>query len=136
MSKFDAATAVEAMEFDFTAFGGGSGVITEPSQGALETFFKDMSNLQKQFAPVFAQAQTLSKSDMTDDEKSAAIEGLNLDGQLTAMNVAIGDAIERLTDGSVKSVDIANLPFRIQQAFVDWISSELRPEKKAPGTSN
>lgn len=134
MGKFNAATAVEPMEFDFTAFGGGAGIIPEPSQGALETFFDDMANVQKEFSPALSKMKDLDTANLSDEEKMQAIESVDIKGQLAALNRAIGDAIERLTGGAVTSNDVAALPFRVQQAFVDWITSELRPEKKAPGT--
>ena len=49
MSKFDAATAVEEMEYDFSKYVGGVGVIPEPTTGQMNTYVVSMRRLMTEY---------------------------------------------------------------------------------------
>lgn len=137
MAKFDAANAVEAMDFDFSAYGGPIGVIPEPSNGQVDAFFKTAKALaksmkdktgvspedaDKEMSAAEVQEVIASMTESEDDDAFAEYEE-----QMTA-------AIAELCSHFPSQDDIKRLPFRIRTAFMSWLVGELRPESTRPGT--
>lgn len=156
MAKFDAGTAVETLDYDFTAFGGGEGTISEPTTGQVNGFFKDMKKMIKEVKALQKQAKGLEavdlEEDLTDeqvaetmgkmDEAEAGadqfqhrtIEALaRLCGASWEVNEA--DPEDRtLVGGSPSMEQLQTLPYRHLQAFSEWLMGEIRPKKTTPGT--
>lgn len=131
MSKFDAMQAVEAMEYDFTAYGGGRGTIPEPSNGQIDRFFKSLSSIYDKFKGLLPEGSTLDSTDPAAIEKAMeTLEGLDSE----VMNRYMAEAIAEVTSGSPNADEIMALPYRVQQAFMGWLVGELRPEGGTPAT--
>lgn len=122
MAKFDAATAVDPMDFDLSKYGGPIGIIPEPTNGQIEAFFTTMQSAMVKIGAQPGQRLTL--------EAASAIP----EDMATIMMGTMKQALVDLGGGSFSGEDIDRLPFRVQTAFVAWIVGELNPEAGAPGT--
>lgn len=122
MSKFNAATAVEALEYDFSAYSGGEGVIPEPSTAQVDEFFKTLKDLYSHINP--------------DSDDKEAIEALKAMGEDEANRIGdrLKDSLAALCSNSPSREDLDRLPFRVFSAFSGWLAGSLRPEAKTSGT--
>jgi len=160
MAKFNAATAVESLDYDFTAYGGGEGVVPEPSTGAVNTFFNNMKILAKEVTALSELAKEVDVEGMTDEDLAkhmASIDeaqaGAEHYQRKTIENLAelCGGVrefeeihtesaeepvtkIETVVGGSPSVDDLSKLPYRVLQAFSQWLMGEIRPKKTTPGT--
>ena len=105
MAGFDASTAVEPMEYDFTAYGGSKGIVPEPST-------KEMQVFQRDFAKVMRKGQALEISDeeamkLTDKQ----FDKLQADAQ--GIGEELDELIAQLCKGEPSREDVAKLPFRV-----------------------
>ncbi|QFG07917.1 hypothetical protein SEA_INTOLERANT_22 [Streptomyces phage Intolerant] len=126
MSGFDAATAVEPMEWDFSHYGGGKGVVPEPST-------REMQDFQREFAKVMRKGQALEISDeeaMKLSEK--AFDKLQTDAQ--KIGEELDELIAKLCKGTPSREDVATLPFRVKTAFSKWLMEQFAPEGGTSGT--
>lgn len=132
MSKFDAGTAVDRMEYDFTAYGGGSGVIPEPSTGQVNQFFKTIRKIVNE---ANASLKVDDPSEMSNEETAAAIASMS-DEIVEQFSDQMVQAISDLAQGTPSADDIRRLPYRVLGAFTSWIAGELRPEGQRPATKS
>lgn len=158
MAKFNAGTAVESLDWDFTAFGGGEGTISEPTTGAVNAFTKNVKGMLKEVKALQKSAQGLD--DMIDIEEmdeaelaekmgkvDEASEGAELFQRKTLEHLAelcgakrevVSEPGEeyrdRLVGGSPSLEQLEKLPYRHLQAFSQWLMGEIRPKKTTPGT--
>lgn len=161
MAKFDAGLAVEKLEYDFTAYGGGAGDITEPSTGAVNRFFKQMKRMVKDVKALQSLAEQVELEEMTDEDVVNAIDNMDeAEAGTSAMQAAMiknlaelcggvreehkvedGDGLVIRTDevvvgGSPSFDDLNGLPYRVLQAFSTWLMAEIQPKRTTPGTNN
>lgn len=145
MAKFDARTAVEALEYDFEAYGGRKGMINEPSTGRVNDFFADMKSLMKEVSAMQATAKDLQIEEIDEEhlaekmDQISEAEGQAADFQSKSVEylaILCGAARDEETgkvEGGAPSVDDLNcLPFRVLQAFTQWLMGEIRPKKERP----
>lgn len=126
MAGFDAATAVDPMEYDFTKYGAGSGVVPEPST-------KEMRDFQRDFAKVMRKGQQLEVSDEAALKMSEKqFEKLQKDAE--AIGEELDELIGRLCKGTPSTADVALLPFRVKTAFSNWLMKQFAPEGETSGT--
>ena len=154
MAKFNAATAVERMEYDFTEYGGGEGVIPEPTTQAVNEFFSEARAIMKRAKELQARVQG-DRAEVSDLNNEEAIEALsNLADEAGDLTNQVQDDMARaisilcgaqwvgengsatLVGGSPTADQLKTLPFRVMQAFSTWIMEEIRPKKVAPGTKH
>lgn len=128
MSGFDAGTAVEPMDWDFTTVPGGQGKGTVP-----EPSTDEMKSFQREFAQIMRDGNALEVDDdaavkMTDKEfetfqKKADEIGARLDV-----------AISKLCKNNPSQEEVATLPFRVKTAFSKWLMEQFSPEGETSGT--
>lgn len=126
MAGFDAATAVEPMDYDFTKYKAGKGTVPEPSND-------DMKSFQQEFATIMRRGQQLnvsedealkmSEEDFTAFQKQADEVGEELDA-----------ALAKLCQGQPSLDQLKKLPFRVKTAFSRWLMDQMSPEGGAAGT--
>lgn len=126
MAGFDAATAVEPMEWDFSHYGGGKGVVPEPST-------REMQDFQRDFAKVMRKGQKLEVSD-EDAMKMSEKEFDKLQKDAQAIGEELDELIARLCKGTPSREDVATLPFRVKTAFSKWLMEQFAPEGGTSGT--
>jgi hypothetical protein len=128
MAGFDAGSAVEPMDYDFTTTPGGKGkgVVPEPST-------TEMKNFQTSFARIMRDAGALEMS----DEEAAKLS----EGEFDALQEQVGEIGDRLDAAIAKlckdtpSVDeVSTLPFRVKTAFSKWLMEQFAPEGGTSGT--
>lgn len=132
MGKFNAAQAVESLEYDFTAFGGPAGTIPEPSNKQVKTFFNTVRAISQGLRlDDVARAGELDEAAQKDLAEFLA--GLT-DEQLEEREDDIAQAVHDLCSGTPSAEEYKNLPYRVQGAFGAWLAGELRPEPPRPAT--
>lgn len=132
MAKFNAATAVEALEYDFTAYSGGSGIIPEPTTGEVQTFFNTIRDLAQE---VRNRMQTATSAEVTDADAAELMSEMT-DDMVQEYQDRIINAVATLTKGQPNAEDIGKLPYRVLSAFTAWLAGALRPEQQGPATSH
>lgn len=162
MAKFDAGTAVEKLEYDFSAFGGGIGDIQEPTTGQVSYFFKEMKKMIKEVRALTKGAGEADDSEMSDEEMAEHIAKMdeNAKGaeQYQEQSVELiaelcgakwvdkpnvdqpsegPEVIHQVLEGGAPSLaELQALPHRHLQAFSTWLIAEISPKKGTPGTKN
>lgn len=131
MSKFDAGAVVEPMTYDFTAFGGKSGTIPEPSSGQVDTFMADVRAMIEPIKDLFGKDTTDLAEDADLAEKVSALP----DDLVAGMSDQMTEAVAKFCSGSPSKEEIEALPYRVQTAFMAWLMSELRPEGKTAAST-
>lgn len=135
MAKFNAATAVEAMDYDFTAFGGKAGTIPEPTSDQIQAFMKAIADTAASYRTLAKDTEAKVEDGMSDEEVIALVTAdSDLQDKAKALGDNVSDAITAVTSGEITREDIDRLPWRIQQAFAAWLASELNPEHAGPAT--
>lgn len=134
MAKFDAGNAVEAMEYDFTAFGGSKGVVPEPESKQVDQFFRIARDLARE-AKASQKEKGLDKiEEMTDAEAAEVLASVEVDDQSEEYENRLSEAVGALCTNSPPAAEIKRLPFRVRAAFMSWLIGQLRPEAPRPAT--
>lgn len=150
MAKFDAGTAVERLEYDFTAYGGGAGNIHEPTTKDVNRFFKQMKGLMKDVNRLRSSAEAMEDvelENMDDDalaEKMASIDkaeegasefqGKTIEYLAELCGAKRDEETGEVTGGEPSIDDLRLLPYRVLQAFSAWLMEEIKPKRTTPGT--
>lgn len=145
MAKFNAGQAVERLEYDFTDFGGSTGVVAEPTTGQVNAFFKAMKDTMKEAKALQAAGLTDLNIEEMDEQQLAetlgkvdeASEGAEALQRRSVENLSILCGAQRdedgnITGGSPTFAELDALPFRVLQAFSTWLVDEIRPKGKGP----
>lgn len=119
MAKFNAATAVESLEYDFTHYGGKAGTIPEPSVEQVNTFLSTINSAYKRILSI------------TPDEAAEMSEE-----EAEQLGSGVADALAELCSNQPSREEIEALPFRVMAAFVGWVAGEISPNQATPGTIN
>lgn len=142
MGKFVAETSVEALEYDFAKYlpddPDAVGVIPEPTTGQLEAYFNSMRAMASKIRDLQQkvkglEAQSKSGEEVDNDEMERVLAEMD---ELSFAEYQ-GDMVAAVSDlcSNKPTVDqIGALPFRVKQAFIQWITGEFRPEAQAPTT--
>lgn len=152
MAKFDAATAVELLEYDFSKYGGTKGEVQEPTTGKVSDFFNNMRAVIQEVRALQGSAGDLQSpaEDMSEEEiaqRMAAIEEasegaqhfqqrtIELLAELCGAEWEDRGEDERVLVGGAPSLDdLSRLPYRVLQAFSRWIVESIRPKETTPDT--
>lgn len=149
MAKFNAATAVEALEFDFTKFDGPSGTIPEPSSGQVKKFYKELQKIQEEVQLRISEADASAAPPLVVDGKIVApTEEDEIEAGKNALESFVSlseDEADEWNDRGLQAVvdvcseaftkdDLDRLPYRVGRAFMKWLSDQLRPEEQTPAS--
>lgn len=130
MSKFDAATAVEAMQFDFTKYGGIEGEIPEPTTGQMNDYMVGMRRIITEYRSLAGQVdQDKKPEDMTPEELGALMDSMDdtmaVATEFNEKTVALtAEFCSNMPDATM----LAMLPMRVMRAFSKWLMSEINPK--------
>lgn len=126
MPKFDAATAVEKLDWDFSAFEGGSGVTPEPNEKLLANYLRDLANLTIDIAK--GRKDLGLAAEPTAEDLIEAVAKLKtsdiLEDLFEHMTVIVADLCQQ----SPSVEQIKKLPMRHKSAFFSYMSENVRPE--------
>jgi hypothetical protein len=143
---FDASQAVTELEWDFTAYGAGSGTSPEPSDLAIMRFQRK----QMRLATATVEDVRLTKQQLDQDDKEvqivkliplkealsaiAAIDGTDERGALVMRQMA--EIVAEALSDCPTADQIMKLPLRIRSAYYGWITGQLlNPESYAAVTT-
>lgn len=128
MAGFDAGSAVDPMEYDFTSVPGGvgKGVVPEPST-------KEMKDFQKEYAAIMRRGQQLDVSD-EDALKMTEKEFATFQAKVAKIGEELDECIARLCKNTPSAEEVATLPFRVKTAFSKWLMEQFAPEGGASAT--
>lgn len=124
MAGFVATEAVEALDYDFTGYGGTKGTIPEPTTAHLDRFFEAVQGLSTRVGV---------GPDASAEEVAQAVAKISKRDAAEFTN-QIKAAIVGLCGGSPSQEDVDVLPYRVLMAFLGWLMEALRPEARTPGT--
>lgn len=129
MAGFDAGTAVDPMDYDFTTVPGGigKGTVPEPST-------REMKEFQQTFAQIMRDGNKLE----IDDEAAAKMSDADFkkfQKETDAIGERLDTAISKLCRDMPSREEVASLPFRVKTAFSKWLMEQFSPEGAASGTS-
>lgn len=135
MSRFVAATAVEAMEFDFTEYGGVEGKIPEPTTGQMNDFMVGMRRLIAEYRGLSGAIETEKKpDDMTSEELGELMDSMDdsmaLAKEFNEKTIALtADFCSNMPNSEM----LAMLPMRVMRAFSKWLMKEINPKEAEEG---
>lgn len=154
MAAFDAGTALDPMDWDFSKYDAGTGTVPEPSDVEIERFLKKYrvmatSVMQNAAAQLDQQMRDdiKKRAKVVEDQENAQV--LSLDDALevmkqvdiTAADVspaivnAMADLVVTITKGSPSKEQLLKLPNRVRGAFYGWLIGQLTdPEFSAAAT--
>lgn len=130
MAKFDAATAVEPMDYDLSKYGGPKGTVPEPSRGQVEVFFKRVKEVNLFVGKTVSKAERLAKeADESGDSQSLEeyVENISED-KIKEYQDQFAVWMNEVSSGTLEVGMLQELPARIFSAFFRWISTELSPK--------
>lgn len=128
MAAFDAATAVEPMDYDFTTVEGGSGKGTVP-----EPSTQEMKDFQRDFAQIMRDGAKLEKTDAEMTAMSEA-EFKKFQKETEKIGERLDVVISVLCKNKPSQEEVATLPFRVKTAFSKWLMEQFSPEGATSGT--
>lgn len=136
MAGFVSGEAVKPLDYDFSAHGGPTGVVPEPSSEAMNRFLHDIGTITQKMLDKRGEGDLVDQSNpasviaamaQMDEKEAKAADGAMLDAvaRLCGARCVKG----RWQGGSPTRAELGALPARVGQAFVGWIMGELfRPE--------
>lgn len=158
MAKFDAATAVELLEYDFTKYGGSKGEVQEPTTGQVSYFFAEMrkvmqevraqgSNKIDEITEEMSEEEIAEKMDAIEEASAGAQHfqqrTIELLAELCGAKWEPADTEEAdgptepvlvLVGGAPSYDDLTTLPYRVLQAFSKWLVEAIRPKETTQDT--
>lgn len=132
MAKFDAAVAVEAIEYDFTAYGGSEGIVPEPTTGQMNDFMVGMRR-------VLAEARNV-QGEQQDDRKPEDMSAEELGEMMDSMEENMAHAQEfnkkvialtaEFCSNTPSAEELERLPLRVMRAFSKFLMNEINPKEE------
>lgn len=128
MAGFDAGSAVDPMDYDFTTVKGGQGkgTVPEPSTADMKAFQRDFANIQRR-------AMALEPEDEKSVGKLSADEMKDLQDKMEALGEEMDVCIASLCQNTPSVEDVSTLPFRVKTAFAKWLLEQFDPNSEASG---
>ena len=123
---------IEPLDWDFTKFKAGQGVIPEPDDEAIDTLFDDLTATTRN---LMRQAASLPE-DATPEEVMLALSSMPETAGIGYKDMVSGmtKAFAKVTQGHPSEAQMNKLPMRERLAFFSWLAGELRPEASGAGT--
>src|ERR1044072_7518102 len=131
MPKFDAGTAVEKLEYDFSHYKGPVGVTPQPSDHAFKKFSAKQSK-------IMIDADRIEK-EMAEAEKSGTLSEEKLDEfqrRGDELSEKMSKTVAELCQDQPSKDDVDKLPYRVKMAYMKHLMSQFAPEGETSGTSN
>jgi hypothetical protein len=123
---FDAGVVLKELDWDFTRYGGGKGVVPEPSDKAMETLFKDLAKVSKDLL------DKAGIANLTEDADPGTIMQVlsNMEDSIGLAEMINGytKAFAKLCQNQPSAIQLNKLPMRGRMLFYKWLMDELRPE--------
>lgn len=133
MAQFNAGSAVESLDYDFTDYVPGcAGTIPEPSTEQIEAYFDRAREVAQEVMAIKGKMDKIKDADGDDNAENLSeeevteivtdLESIDVHG----MQAKMVDLIADLCSQQPTSEQITALPFRVRQAFIKWVGSQFR----------
>lgn len=126
MAKFDAGTAVEPMEVDFSKFGGPVGTIPEPSGPQVELFMDRMKAMRKKRGKLLVDGERIQESG--DEEAMNKFLEEFPDEELKRESAEAFVWVDECTSNFLAASMLEKLPPRVWAKFLRWFTGEMSPK--------
>jgi hypothetical protein len=126
MAKFDAGTAVDPMEVDFSKYDGPVGAIPEPDGDQVEAFFDRLKEMRKKRGGLIEQGERLQEAG--DQEAISKFLDEFPEDELKSESKEAFKWVEDLTSGYLQAVMLERVPPRVWAKFLRWLAGELSPK--------
>jgi hypothetical protein len=131
MGKFQAQTAVEALEYDLRPYVDKSGIIPEPTTQQLADYFEKSRTIAKDVMALKSRVDAAKGSDDPDIDELSEEEINEIVTDLESINVVemqeqMVQLIADLCSQEPSTEDILGLPFRVRTEFVKWVGQQFR----------
>jgi len=128
MGSFNASSVVEPLDYNFTKYGAGKGVIKEPTDEQLFEFTKASIVLARSIRKLAPDLE----DDASEEEVLEAWEDVNSSAQVAETARREAEIFADLCSGKPSADDLMKLPRRLRAAFYRWINGEVvNPEDAA-----
>lgn len=125
MTKFDAGSVLEPLDYDFTKFGGRKGTVPEPDEVVLTEFLRQLAEITN----AIAKEHFDLPDDITREELFVKAQELTTKDILPELSAALTKLYsEVLCQGNPPVEELNRLPLRIRGEFFKWIVEQTRPE--------
>lgn len=121
---FDAESAVEPMDYDFSKYGGSAGTIPEPSNDQISAYQRALIRIWRPAAEAQAAAATMTEA----ERLQAAIAESEKEGQDAQQIAEYIQELAAVCSNQPSVEDITRLPYRVRVAFQAWLLGELGPK--------
>lgn len=131
MAGFDAGSVVEKLEWNFRPYVNAKGVIDEPTDAQISTFFASMKAMTEGLKG------QLPEGVDTDDpgELIAALDELDA-GLVVTINQELAGIYTVLCSGSPTREQLLGLPMRVRAIFYNWLQREVMSPEAAAGAGS
>lgn len=123
---FDAGAVLKPLDWNFERYGGGSGVVPEPSDKAMETLFKDLGKVSRDLLEKAGLTQLSEDADPVTIMK--VLSNMEESVGLVQMINGYTKAFAKLCQNQPSAIQLNKLPMRGRMLFYTWLVTELRPE--------
>lgn len=135
MPKFDASTIGGDIEYDFSKWGGPSGVVPEPPRNAVSKMMRQISAAFKEYG---LRDDNADDDSLTPDDVAKTMSDAEDDEEtFEKLSVTLLDAVAGVCGGSPSREVLDALPYRPFMGFFGYLIGNLtNPEGSRSGTSN
>lgn len=132
MPKFNAATAVEPLEYDFRPHVECDGTVPEPTDSQVASFYADLANsFRDALGP-----ERVNGVDWTDPSDVGELyQSITAEDNLKLYDRQL-DVHAAVCGGSPSREQLEALPFQLRRVFYGMVQEWLRPEAETPATSS
>lgn len=121
MAGFDAATAVDPLEYNLAPYvtgEGAKGIVPEPSQASMRTYRKAIMSVMNEYKDF----------ETADVEKLSEQEVEDLQVRSEALEAKMDELTAQLCQNQPSAETLAKLPWRHKILFSKWLQEQFNPE--------
>lgn len=134
MPKFDASSIGGDLEYDFSKWGGPTGVVPEPPRSGVN---KLMKRISKAFKETGLRDEDADDDSLTPDEVASTMDKVEDEEIFEKLNLELLEALADICAGSPSREALDALPYRPFMGFFGYLIGNLtNPEGSRPGTNS
>lgn len=138
MGTFNAAEAVEALDFDLNPYVDAKGAVPEPTDKQVQAFYarlgnglRDVTGEDLDVTDPVAVAKVMAN---VTEEQLGKMSDAMLDAHAEVCGAKYDPATQSWSGGHPTREQIEQLPYRVRQAFYGHLQGWLNPEASGPAT--
>lgn len=132
MPKFEAASVVEELRYDFNPYVDAAGVIDEPTDKMVGAFMSEIQELTSGgLGRVGISQEDIAEAGDDPEKIMNAVAGLKPDEVVKVMS-DMAAAYAKLCDGKPSKAQLLKLPLRVRVLFFGWLQREVMSPEAVP----